>query len=189
MIIISVVDQLINRTKPTVQNSRNKLGTFNNGNGYFISLCPFCFGPTSFHPNIRTLELACFQKLAKDPVPFAIILNMAEGFKLYHYNPSAGAAVAFAAVFGLTTVIHIWQLGRSRAWYFIPFLIGCFCESIHVLIFSSVMLTMSTCQLRRLDIWRDMLVPRKHRTGPQNHILHRVLCYFWPPHSLPPLSI
>ncbi|KAJ5327677.1 hypothetical protein N7452_008067 [Penicillium brevicompactum] len=28
---------------------------------------------------------------------------MAEGFKLYHYNPSAGAAVAFAAVFGLTT--------------------------------------------------------------------------------------
>ncbi|KAJ5335912.1 hypothetical protein MYU51_020259 [Penicillium brevicompactum] len=54
---------------------------------------------------------------------------MAEGFKLYHYNPSAGAAVAFAAVFGLTTVIHIWQLGRSRAWYFIPFLIGCFFET------------------------------------------------------------
>jgi len=47
---------------------------------------------------------------------------------LYHYDPSARAAVTFAAVFGLTTVIHIWQLGRNRTWYFIPFLIGCFCK-------------------------------------------------------------
>ncbi|KAJ5943710.1 hypothetical protein N7516_003878 [Penicillium verrucosum] len=45
-------------------------------------------------------------------------------FKLYHYDPSAGCAVAFAAVFGLTTVVHIWQLGRNRTWYFIPFVIG-----------------------------------------------------------------
>lgn len=50
-------------------------------------------------------------------------------FKLYHYNPSAGSAVAFAAVFGLTTVIHIWQLGRNRTWYFIPFVIGGLCVS------------------------------------------------------------
>ncbi|KAJ5129941.1 uncharacterized protein N7515_005980 [Penicillium bovifimosum] len=49
---------------------------------------------------------------------------MTEEFKLYHYDPSAGAAIAFATVFGLTTAIHLWQLGRSRAWYFIPFVIG-----------------------------------------------------------------
>ncbi|KAJ5189042.1 hypothetical protein N7491_005366 [Penicillium cf. griseofulvum] len=49
---------------------------------------------------------------------------MAEEFKLYHYNPSAGSAIAFAAIFGLTTAIHIWQLGRNRTWYFIPFVIG-----------------------------------------------------------------
>ncbi|KAJ5835386.1 RTA-like protein [Penicillium robsamsonii] len=49
---------------------------------------------------------------------------MAEGFKLYHYDPSASSAVAFAAVFGLTAAIHIWQLGRNRTWYFIPFIIG-----------------------------------------------------------------
>lgn len=50
-------------------------------------------------------------------------------FKLYHYDPSAGCAVAFAAVFGLTTVVHIWQLGRNRTWYFIPFVIGGLCVS------------------------------------------------------------
>ncbi|KAJ5960820.1 uncharacterized protein N7479_007970, partial [Penicillium vulpinum] len=54
---------------------------------------------------------------------------MAEGFKLYHYNPSASAAVTFAALFGLTAVAHMWQLGRNRTWYFIPFVIGCLFEA------------------------------------------------------------
>ncbi|OQE29294.1 hypothetical protein PENFLA_c004G09508 [Penicillium flavigenum] len=54
---------------------------------------------------------------------------MAEGFKLYHYNPSGGAGVTFAALFGLTAVIHLWQLGRNRTWYFIPFVIGCLFEA------------------------------------------------------------
>lgn len=109
-----------------------------------MSLCPFSRAALVQlrFTQIPTSELACLRKLANDPVPFAFILNMAEGFKLYHYNPSAGAAVAFAAVFGLTTVLHIWQLGRSRAWYFIPFLIGCLCESIHILIDYSAMLTL-----------------------------------------------
>ncbi|KGO73094.1 RTA-like protein [Penicillium italicum] len=49
---------------------------------------------------------------------------MAEGFKMYHYDPSAACALAFAALFGVTTVIHIWQFGRNRTWYFIPFVIG-----------------------------------------------------------------
>ncbi|KAJ5316504.1 hypothetical protein N7508_001012 [Penicillium antarcticum] len=54
---------------------------------------------------------------------------MAEGFKLYHYSPSSGTAIPFAALFGLTTVIHLWQLGRNRSWYFIPFLIGSLFEA------------------------------------------------------------
>ncbi|KAH8433946.1 RTA1 domain-containing protein [Aspergillus melleus] len=45
-------------------------------------------------------------------------------YKFYHYDPSGAAAVAFAAVFGLTTVTHLWQMFRSRTWYFIPFIIG-----------------------------------------------------------------
>ncbi|CAG8254347.1 unnamed protein product [Penicillium nalgiovense] len=55
---------------------------------------------------------------------------MAEGFELYHYNPSGSAGVTFAVLFGLTAVIHIWQLGRNRTWYFIPFVIGCLFEAI-----------------------------------------------------------
>ncbi|KAJ5776603.1 uncharacterized protein N7511_001614 [Penicillium nucicola] len=49
---------------------------------------------------------------------------MSEGFKLYHYNPSAGAAVPFAAIFALSSALHIWQLARNRSWYFIPFVLG-----------------------------------------------------------------
>ncbi|KAJ5586889.1 uncharacterized protein N7459_002654 [Penicillium hispanicum] len=49
------------------------------------------------------------------------------GYKLYNYDPSAGAAVAFSAIFFLTTAVHIWQLIRNRTWFFIPFIVGgCF---------------------------------------------------------------
>ncbi|KAJ5183319.1 RTA1 domain protein [Penicillium capsulatum] len=54
---------------------------------------------------------------------------MGEGYKLYNYNPSTGAAVSFAAVFGLTTAVHIWQLLRNRTWFFIPFVIGSLFET------------------------------------------------------------
>lgn len=49
------------------------------------------------------------------------------GYQYYHYDPSSGAAVSFAAVFGLTTVIHIWQMIRTRTWYLTPFVIGGIC--------------------------------------------------------------
>jgi hypothetical protein len=49
------------------------------------------------------------------------------GYTYYHYDPSGGAAVAFAAVFGLATVIHIWQMFRARTWYLTPFIIGGVC--------------------------------------------------------------
>ncbi|KAL5365335.1 RTA1 like protein-domain-containing protein [Aspergillus floccosus] len=51
-------------------------------------------------------------------------------YKLYHYDPSAGAAVAFAAVFGLTTVVHIVQLVRTRTWFMTAFITGGFFEAI-----------------------------------------------------------
>ncbi|KOC12297.1 RTA1 domain protein [Aspergillus flavus AF70] len=52
------------------------------------------------------------------------------GYQYYHYDPSSGAAVSFAAVFGLTTVIHIWQMIRTRTWYLTPFVIGGIFEAI-----------------------------------------------------------
>jgi hypothetical protein len=50
-------------------------------------------------------------------------------YKLYNYNPSGGAAIPVAALFGLATVIHIVQMFRTRSWYIIPFTIGGVCES------------------------------------------------------------
>jgi hypothetical protein len=49
-------------------------------------------------------------------------------FKLYRYTPSTTAAALFVALFFLTTIYHIYQLNRARAWYFIAFVIGGICK-------------------------------------------------------------
>jgi hypothetical protein len=78
-----------------------------------------------FHPFSHQTSVASISRFS---LPYSFqSFKMAEGFKLYHYNPSSGAAIPFAALFGLTTVVHMWQLGRNRSWYFIPFLIGGLC--------------------------------------------------------------
>jgi hypothetical protein len=46
------------------------------------------------------------------------------GFKLYRYNPSMAAAVIFIIVFSLTTLLHGYQMFRTRTWFFTPFFIG-----------------------------------------------------------------
>ena len=48
-------------------------------------------------------------------------------FKYYNYNPSEGAAIPFAALFGLATLVHIWQMIRAKTWYMIPFIVGGIC--------------------------------------------------------------
>ncbi|KAJ5645934.1 RTA-like protein [Penicillium lividum] len=45
-------------------------------------------------------------------------------YVLYNYNPSGVAAIIFVALFGLTTLVHIFQMIKSRAWFFIPFIVG-----------------------------------------------------------------
>ncbi|KAJ5691897.1 hypothetical protein N7462_001320 [Penicillium macrosclerotiorum] len=45
-------------------------------------------------------------------------------FQLYRYTPSLPAAVIFAVLFILTTVYHIYQLAKSRSWYFVAFVLG-----------------------------------------------------------------
>lgn len=52
-----------------------------------------------------------------------------EAYVFYNYNPSMVAAVIFIIVFGLSSLLHAFQLVRARTWYFIPFLIGCLCTS------------------------------------------------------------
>ena len=51
-------------------------------------------------------------------------------FTFYHYTPSSVAAVIFAALFLISSLLHSYQLIRTRLWYFIPLVLGGFCESI-----------------------------------------------------------
>ncbi|KAH7008902.1 RTA1 like protein-domain-containing protein [Ilyonectria destructans] len=46
-------------------------------------------------------------------------------FVFYHYDPSLAAAVIFIVLFGISALLHLWQVIKLRAWYFIPFLVGC----------------------------------------------------------------
>ncbi|KAF4968709.1 hypothetical protein FSARC_3926 [Fusarium sarcochroum] len=51
-------------------------------------------------------------------------------YVFYNYNPSLVAAVIFIVVFGISSLLHIYQLARARTWYFIPFVIGCLFETV-----------------------------------------------------------
>ena len=42
----------------------------------------------------------------------------------YYYTPSKAAACIFIVLFGLSTLMHFYQLARTRTWFMIPFVIG-----------------------------------------------------------------
>ncbi|KAK1716430.1 uncharacterized protein CLUP02_14112 [Colletotrichum lupini] len=46
-------------------------------------------------------------------------------FVFYHYDPSLPAACIFIALFSISSALHLFQMIKLRAWYFVPFLIGC----------------------------------------------------------------
>ena len=45
-------------------------------------------------------------------------------FKFYRYDPSLAAAIVFAICFLLTSLLHIYQLLRSRTWYLTALVVG-----------------------------------------------------------------
>jgi len=51
-------------------------------------------------------------------------------FELYHYKPSLAAAILFLVMFTMTTSLHIYQVIRTRTWFFIAFCCGGLCETI-----------------------------------------------------------
>ncbi|RAL04449.1 RTA1 domain-containing protein [Aspergillus ibericus CBS 121593] len=55
-------------------------------------------------------------------------LTARSGFEYYYYYPSLAAAVIFIICFLLTTLLHTFQLIRTKTWFFIPFLIGGYFE-------------------------------------------------------------
>jgi uncharacterized protein YqhQ len=51
-------------------------------------------------------------------------------FVLYRYDPSMAAAVIFIILFLLVSVLHLYQMVRTRTWILTPFVIGGFCISL-----------------------------------------------------------
>lgn len=49
-------------------------------------------------------------------------------FKLYRYTPNVAAAAIFVVLFAITTLYHVYQLYKARAWYFIAFVVGGICK-------------------------------------------------------------
>ena len=51
-------------------------------------------------------------------------------FQYYRYDPSISAAGVFAVLFFIFSLLHLYQLLRTKTWIFIPFVIGGFMEAI-----------------------------------------------------------
>ncbi|KAF2869819.1 RTA1 like protein-domain-containing protein [Massariosphaeria phaeospora] len=53
-----------------------------------------------------------------------------KSFQLYRYDPSIAAAGIFVALFGISTLLHMYQQIRKRAWFLTPFIIGGWFEAL-----------------------------------------------------------
>ena len=51
-------------------------------------------------------------------------------FQFYRYQPSVPAASLFIALFAITTMLHTYQIARTRTWVMIPFVLGGYCETV-----------------------------------------------------------
>ncbi|KAL4935338.1 hypothetical protein BDV06DRAFT_234425 [Aspergillus oleicola] len=51
-------------------------------------------------------------------------------FVFYYYAPAGAAGGIFTALFGICTLLHIYQLLRTRIWFMIPFTIGAVLECV-----------------------------------------------------------
>lgn len=71
------------------------------------------------------------------------ISTMAGENGIYQYAPSKAACVIAAGLFGLSAIYHVFQLLRSRAWFYTSFVVGALSEfqlrlsTTHTLTFTS----------------------------------------------------
>ena len=52
-------------------------------------------------------------------------------FKYYRYDPSMAAAIIFIVAFLATTILHFYQLVRTKTWIVTPLLVGGICTLLH----------------------------------------------------------
>ncbi|KAH6989376.1 RTA1 like protein-domain-containing protein [Ilyonectria sp. MPI-CAGE-AT-0026] len=50
--------------------------------------------------------------------------------KYYKYDPSLAAAVIFILGFSVSSLMHVYQIWKTKTWFFIPFLIGSLFETV-----------------------------------------------------------
>jgi hypothetical protein len=70
-----------------------------------------------YHPFTQTISVA-----------INVMAEEKTDFKLYRYDPSMAAAVIFIILFIIATMLHVYQIVRTRAWIFVPFCIGGVCK-------------------------------------------------------------
>ena len=58
-----------------------------------------------------------------------VIMTTSSTYVLYHYTPNLPCAILLAALFGLTTALHLYQRIKAHAKYFNPFIVGGICQS------------------------------------------------------------
>ncbi|KAL5114871.1 hypothetical protein ACEQ8H_007249 [Pleosporales sp. CAS-2024a] len=64
------------------------------------------------------------------PAAYHAALDDPNAWVPYRYHPSNVAAITFVVAFGLTTLLHLFQLVRKKTWYFIPLVVGGTFESV-----------------------------------------------------------
>ncbi|KAF5013711.1 hypothetical protein FDECE_310 [Fusarium decemcellulare] len=52
------------------------------------------------------------------------------GVNYYRYEPSLAAAIIFTIIFALSSMLHLYQIVKTRTWFFFPFLIGSLFEAV-----------------------------------------------------------
>lgn len=55
-------------------------------------------------------------------------LQTYNGYPLWHYIPNLPAAILFAGLFGLSTLLHGYLMLKNRVWFSLPFVIGGLCK-------------------------------------------------------------
>lgn len=48
-------------------------------------------------------------------------------FSFYRYTPTVAAAAIFCILFLLSSILHLFQMCKTRCWYLTPLVVGCFC--------------------------------------------------------------
>ncbi|KAJ3549180.1 hypothetical protein NM208_g79 [Fusarium decemcellulare] len=48
----------------------------------------------------------------------------------YNYDPSLAAAIIFIIIFAISSILHLYQIIKTRTWFFIPFLLGSLFETV-----------------------------------------------------------